>query len=84
VAPPREARQSNEFNTLRNCLGKKRVIVFQGVSQWPPKLERGEASIHRSWPQRKFAITNSRRRPDAPLLRGAKNDPAERNNITLL
>jgi len=43
AALPREARQSNEFNALRNCLGKKRLIVFQDVSEWPPKLERGDA-----------------------------------------
>jgi hypothetical protein len=47
MALPREARQSNKFNALRNCLGKKRLIVFQGVLDRPPKLEREEASVHR-------------------------------------
>jgi hypothetical protein len=46
VALPREERQRNEFNALRNCLGKKRLIAFQGVSEGPPKLGRGEALIH--------------------------------------
>ena len=33
LALPREARRDSEFNTLRNCLGEKRLIVFQGVSE---------------------------------------------------
>jgi hypothetical protein len=32
LALPSEARQSNGFNGLRNSLGKKRLVVFQGVS----------------------------------------------------
>jgi hypothetical protein len=32
----REAIQSNEFNALRSCFGKKRLI-FLTVSEWPPK-----------------------------------------------
>jgi hypothetical protein len=39
VALPREERQTNEFNALENGLGKKCLIVFQGVSEWSPKLE---------------------------------------------
>jgi hypothetical protein len=46
LALPREARQSNGFNGLRNFLGKKRLVVFQGVLEGPPKLGRGEALIH--------------------------------------
>jgi enterobacteria phage integrase len=37
MALPREARRRSKFNALRNCLGKKRLIVFQGVLEWPPK-----------------------------------------------
>lgn len=33
LALPREARQSNGFNGLRNSLDKKRLVVFQGVSE---------------------------------------------------
>jgi hypothetical protein len=44
-------KQDSEFNALRNCLGKRRLIVFQGVSEWPPKPERGETPIGRDcWP----------------------------------
>jgi hypothetical protein len=46
MALPREAKQDSEFNALPNCLGKKRLIVFQGVSGWLPKPERGETPIH--------------------------------------
>ena len=46
MALPREVKQDSEFNALRNCLGKKRLIVFQGVSEWLPKPERGETPIH--------------------------------------
>jgi len=42
----REVKQDSEFNALRNCLGKKRLIAFQGVSEWLPKPERGETPIH--------------------------------------
>jgi hypothetical protein len=45
LALPREVKQDSEFNALRNCLGKKRLIVFQGVSEWLPKPERGETPI---------------------------------------
>ena len=46
LALPRKVKQDNEFNALRNCLGKKRLIVFQGVSEWLPKPERGETPIN--------------------------------------
>ena len=36
LALPREVKQDSEFNALRNCLGKRRLIVFQGVSEWLP------------------------------------------------
>jgi hypothetical protein len=39
MALPREARQENEFNSLQNCLGRNLLIVFQHVSEWPPKPE---------------------------------------------
>jgi hypothetical protein len=39
-ALPREAMQDNQSNALRYCLGKECLIVFQGVSEWPPKPER--------------------------------------------
>src|SRR5881227_4023207 len=39
---PKGSETKNEFNDLRNCLGKTRLIVFQGVSEGPPKLERGK------------------------------------------
>jgi hypothetical protein len=45
-ALPREARRSNEFNASRNCWVRRASLFFQGVSEWLPKLERGEASIH--------------------------------------
>jgi hypothetical protein len=38
LALPRDVRQG-KFEALRNGLGKKRLIVFQDVSEWPPKLE---------------------------------------------
>jgi hypothetical protein len=37
MALPREARQSNEFNALWICLGKKRLIAFQGIAEGAPK-----------------------------------------------
>jgi hypothetical protein len=46
LALPREARQSNGFNGLRNFLSKKRLVVFQGISEGPPKRARGEVLIH--------------------------------------
>ena len=45
----RETRRSNEFNVLRNCWVRRASLFFQGVSEWLPKLERGEASIHSGW-----------------------------------
>jgi hypothetical protein len=39
LALPKEAKQGSEFNASRNCLGKKHLIVFQGVSEWLPKPE---------------------------------------------
>jgi hypothetical protein len=44
MALPRETQQGSKFKGLQNCLGKKRLIVFQGVSEWPPKLKRVESS----------------------------------------
>jgi hypothetical protein len=41
-----EVKQGNEFNALRNCSGKRRLIVFQGDSEWLPKPEGGETPIH--------------------------------------
>ena len=52
MAFPREARQSNEVNALRNCLGRKRLIVFKafqnGRPNWNEEKFRfiaGEASL---------------------------------------
>jgi hypothetical protein len=50
LAVPREARQRNEFNALRYCLGKKRLIVFQGVSEWPPKPESRGSKVAADFP----------------------------------
>jgi len=46
LALPREARRYNEFNGLRDCLGRNPLIVIQGVSGSSPKLKREETSIH--------------------------------------
>jgi hypothetical protein len=47
---PREVKQDSEFNALRNCLGKRRLIVFQGVSEWLPKLQGRRLKISAGFP----------------------------------
>ena len=37
MALPREGREVNNYNGLRNGLGKRSRIDLQGVSVWPPK-----------------------------------------------
>jgi hypothetical protein len=55
LAIPRELKQSNEFKTLRNCLGKKRLVIFQRVYGRPnlrsagTPLQLANPSLHSKW-----------------------------------
>jgi hypothetical protein len=43
LALPREVREAKNYKGLQNGLGKKRVIDFQDVSEWPPKPSLSES-----------------------------------------
>jgi hypothetical protein len=45
MALPREAREANKINGLRNRLGKNASIVLQGFSELSPKRTRAQACV---------------------------------------